>query len=47
MSFAKNFQEIMKKKITLGRLVDESFVPATQQPSNPASYIEDCRILRL
>jgi hypothetical protein len=39
----------MKKKNTwnIRCLVDESFVPATQQHSDPAYHIEDCPILLL
>ena len=46
--FAKNVARNYEKKNNtwnINHLVDESFVPATQQPSNPAYYIEDCRIL--
>ena len=44
MIFAKNFARNYEKKNNtwnIRRLVDESFVPATQQPSDPAYYIED------
>ena len=39
-----NFQEIMKK-IILGTSDAWSISRSSQQPSNTAYYIEDCRIL--
>ena len=47
MIFAKNFARNYEKKYNtwnIRRLVDESFITATQQPSEPAYYIEDCWI---
>ena len=42
----KSIRNYEKKNNTwnIRRLVDELFVPATQRPSDPAYYIEDCRI---
>ena len=50
MIFAKNFARNYEKENNtwnIRRLVNESFVPETQQPSEPVNYIEDCWISKL
>ena len=45
MIFAKNFARNYEKKIILGTSDNWSMSRSSQRPSEPAYYIEDCRIL--
>ena len=44
MIFAKNFARNYEKKIMLGTLDAWSMSHLSHRPSDPAYYIEDCRI---
>ena len=44
MIFAKNFSKNYEKKIILGTSDAWSMSRSSQRTSNPAYYIEDCRI---
>ena len=45
MIFAKNFARNYEKEIILGTSDAWSMSRSSQRPTNPAYYIEDCRIL--
>ena len=47
MIFAKNFARKYEKIIILGTSDAWSMSQSSQRPSNPAYYIEDCRIFEL